>query len=569
MTREMRRGVVVASILLGLVNGRAAGDARASTSAALQREANAQALLRVRLPDVSRVHPSVQQQLREAYASLMADARSPDVSARERSDAYGEMGKLFMAAEFLDEAERCYRNAQLLAPDDFRWPYYLGHLRRIKGELTTSVESFERALQLRPADLAALVWLGRVYLDLGRPEAAEPRFTRALSVHPNAQAVLFELGRVALARQDYTSAVEHLDTALTLNPEATIIHYPLAMAYRRLGDLEQAEYHLQRRGSRTSRGYTAGVTINLPDPLMADLNAALHNPQFYRDLAFHATANRNWPEAVKQFRKAVDAAPDYPAMRLNLGAALDRLGDARGAQAQFEEALRLDPRLARAHYSLGALLERSGRDQEAIDRFTAAVTHNPNFGAAHLKLADALRRTDRPEQSLSHYRRVIELEPGDNEARFGEAMALVRLQRYGEAQERLTVAMKVHPDQPEFPHALARLLAAAPDDQVRDGQRAWALVQALAKAQQNTAVAETMAMALAELGRFEQAIEWQRLAMSVAVRAERSDIAERMAANLALYQQHQPCRTPWRDDDPDHRPGPRVDLKLLDPPPPC
>ena len=78
------------------------------------------------------------------------------------------------------------------------------------------------------------------------------------------------------------------------------------------------------------------------------------------------------------------------------------------------------------------------------------------------------------------------------------------------------------PDQPEFPHALARLLAAAPDDQVRDGAQAWDLVRSLAARQQNTAVAETMAMALAELGLFARAIEWQRVAMSIATRAERS-----------------------------------------------
>ena len=143
-------------------------------------------------------------------------------------------------------------------------------------------------------------------------------------------------------------------------------------------------------------------------------------------------------------------------MRLNLGMALERLGDARGALEQLEEALRFDPELATAHYGLGTLLERSGRDQEAIERYTAAVTHGPRSWLAHLSLADALRRTDRLEQSLNHYTLVLELAPDQEEARFGEAMALVRLGRYQEAQERLMVAMKVHPDQPAFPHALAR-----------------------------------------------------------------------------------------------------------------
>jgi tetratricopeptide (TPR) repeat protein len=563
MTRGLRHNVLSVSVLLGLMIGPAVDPARAAMGASLQRDRDARDLQPAPLPDVSRLHSSVQQQLSEAHRSLTTAARDRDVSPRDLSDAHGEMGTLFMAAEFLLDAERCFRTAELLAPDVFRWPYYLGHLLRRTGELTRAVESFERALQIRPADEAAGVWLSRAYLDVDRPEAAKPLVTEMLSRHPEAPAVRFEAGRVALATEDYDEAVEHLEAALTLNPEATSIHYPLAMAYRHLGDLDQARSHLRQRGGR---GAAASVPVGLPDPLMTALIAVLRNPQYARDLAVHFFTNEDWPLAVLQFRKAVDVAPDSAPLRLSLGRALEQLGEAREAQAQFEEALALDPGLSRAHYYLGALLARSGRDQEAIDRFTAAVTHNPNFAAAHLALADALRRGGRLEESIAHYRRVIELEPANREARFGEAMALVRLARYAEARERLTGAMTVHPGQSEFSHGLARLLAAAPDDQVRDGARAWDLVQALAATQQNTAVAETMAMALAELGRFESAVEWQRVAMAVATRAERPDISREMAANLALYLAHQPCRMPWRDDDPDHRPGPPVDPGLLDPP---
>jgi hypothetical protein len=73
-----------------------------------------------------------------------------------------------------------------------------------------------------------------------------------------------------------------------------------------------------------------------------------------------------------------------------------------------------------------------------------------------------------------------------------------------------------------------------------------------------------MAMVLAELGHFDLAVDWQRLAMSAATRAGQAPVAQQMAVNLALYLRRQPCRTPWRDDDPDHRPGPVVDPGLLD-----
>ena len=556
MTRGLVSGLVTASLLLGAGDGRAASATTGSaTGAVMQGRAAEPALLPVVLPDLGGMHASVQEQLREAFTLLRV--------SDSRSQAYGELGKLLMAGQYLGVAERCFRNAQMLAPDDARWPYYLAHVFSRQGDLTKAVEQFEHVLRLRPTDLATLVWLGHVYIDLGQPEAAELFLTRARALGPDTAAVLYQLGRADLATQDYASAVQHLEEAARLNPAATVIYYPLAMAYRGLGDLETAQSYLDRTGGRAG----AGVSVTLPDPLMADVSTVLRSPQVHRDLGMQAGARGDLPEATRQFRMAIEMAPTNAVMRLNLALTLNRMGDARGALAELEAAVGVDPQLARAHLMIGTLLERSGRDQDAIDRYTVAVTHDPSLGEAHLRLADALRRLGRLDASLSSYQRVLELTPDGEEARFGEAMALVRLTRHLEARERLRVAMDLHPDQPAFPHALARLLAASPDPQVRDGRRALDLVQALAEEHQMTSVAETMAMALAEVGRFEGAAEWQRLAMSVAAEAGQTDAAQRMAVNLARYRRHEPCRTPWRDEEPEYRPGPAVEPGLLDPPP--
>ena len=569
MRRRVRvRGGWIAAALGASISslGPVDGTAGSAHAAARQGESDEQALRPVALPDLSRLHASVQQQLRNAHASLAAVEARPDASPRERAGAFGELGMLLAATGFGDEAERCYRNAQRLTPDDVRWPYYLGHVLREAGDLPAATGSFERARELRPADLATLVWLGRVYLDLAQPATAEERLGEALSLAPDQPAVRFELGWAALAQEDYARAAEQLTAAAALDPEATAVHYPLALAYRGLGDLDRATHHFERRGSRGSGGSSTSVAFTLPDPLLAALRGMVRTPQFYRDRAADAAAAGDWPEAVANFRRAVETEPDDAATRVNFGTALERFGEPRAAAAQYEEALRLDPRLREAHYGLGDLLERSGRDAEAIARYRTAVTEDPAYVAAHLRLGDALRRTGRFEPSLPHYRAVIARQPADVGARFGEAMALVRLERYAEARDRLTEAMEFRPDRSMFRHALARLLAAAPDDRVRDGARAWSLVEGLPEEEQHPAVFETMAMVLAELGHFELAIDWQRLAMSATARAGRSDVAQQMAGSLALYARRRPCRTPWRDDDPDHRPGPRVEPGLLDPP---
>ena len=512
------------------------------------------------LPDVGRMHAAVRTQLGDAYRELELARGAAAVSDRQRGEAHGELGRLLLAADYPDAAGRCLRHAARLSPDEFRWPYYLGQVAIRLGDLTLAVESFERALEVDPDDFAAFVWLVHVYVDLDRPDEAERLLARAWAIHPNTQALLYQGGRAALAVQDYGEAVNRLEAALRLNPAATVIRYPLAMAYRGLGDLDRMQEHLAQSGARTGGRSAAGGAVPFPDPLMAEVYTLLRSPQVHRDLGLQAAEQGDWPEAVRHLRQGAEMAPDNPVMRLNLGTALIRTGDAPAALVQLEAAVSLDPGFAAAHFLIGTLLERSGRDADAIERYTAAVASDADLSAAHLRLGDALRRTGRFEAALPHYREIQ-----GEQARFGEAMALVRLGRHRDALQLLEAARERYPAEPSFPHALARLLAAAPDPGVRDGARALTLVERLAEEHRTVAVAETMAMALAELGRFGEAVEWQRLAMEVAADAAQVAVARRMAANLALYQRNEPCRTPWRDDEPEHNPGPAVDLNLVPP----
>ena len=144
---------------------------------------------------------SVQAQLRERYASLTLKVGDAGTSADDLADAYGEMGKLFVAAEYLDAAESCFANAQALVPGDMRWPYYLGHVFRFRNEPAKAAAFFAQSLTLEPDHVPTLVWLGEMRLAQNRPDAAERLFTRALAIQSRSTAALYGLGRAALARQ--------------------------------------------------------------------------------------------------------------------------------------------------------------------------------------------------------------------------------------------------------------------------------------------------------------------------------------------------------------------------------
>jgi len=262
----------------------------------------------------------------------------------------------------------------------------------------------------------------------------------------------------------------------------------------------------------------------------------------HRERALDAAAVGDWSVATGELRRALVLAPDDATLHLQLGMAAKLMGgDPDTAIGHLGNALRLDPQLGQARFAIGSLLEASGRPVEAIDYFRWAADGGPGGDEAAFRLARILRRSGRFEESLPYYERIS----GRSDARFGLALALVQLRRYREARDLLAAGIERHPWEAAFPLALARLLAAAPDDAVRDGSRALEVVQALAEAVRTTAVAETMAMAHAELGQFAEAVEWQRLAMSVATEAGQVEAVRRMSANLSLYLRGQPCRTPW------------------------
>jgi tetratricopeptide (TPR) repeat protein len=501
----------------------------------------------VSLPDLSSAPESVQTQIRERYASLQPKIDNVETPAADLATAYGDLGKILVAAEYFDAAEPCFLNAQALQPTEMRWPYYLGHLQRFRNEPAKAVPFFEQALGLQPDDVPTLIWLGEIQLTRNEPDAAGPLFAKALSVQPQSAAALSGLGRVALAKRDYARAVTHLERALSLAPQASRLRYPLAMAYRGQGETTQAEAHLRRRGD---------VDVPQTDPLMMELGDLLQSASSYEVRGAEALDKRQWAEAVTNLRKASELAPGNAFTRLNLATALYLQGDARGALAQFEAAVRLNPGLSKAHYGIGVIMQANGRDADAIEHFTAALKADPGSVESRLQLAETLRASGREAESLSHYAEVIKTSPAISQARFGYAMALVRLHRYREARDWLSDAMKIYPDQPGFAHALARILAAAPAEGVRDGGRALSLMQDLLKQQKTIGLAETMAMTMAELGRFDEAIAWQREAIAAARQSQR-DALSRLEENLGLYEGRQPCRKPWRENDPVFHPRPQ------------
>ncbi len=536
LARPERHALQVCLLVLSAAAFTAAAGCSASDEAASAGERRADTVPPpVVLPRLVGLEPAVQDEIRARHAAVLQTTAGAGASAAALAEAYGELGLVLQAAGFYEAAGNAYRNAQAQAPDVVRWPYYLAHLYQLTGQRGRALERFRRVVELDPENLPALVWLGEMHLDQGQPVEAERVLDRALALRPASPAVLAGIGRAALAREDAARAVSYLERALAVDPGATSLHYSLGMAYRDLGRLELAEQHLRQRG---------GGAPGLPDPLLRQSTGLLDSALAHERRGSRALSAGRHAEAAAAFRAGLALTPDDPTLRHRLGVALSMAGDTRGAVAQFESALSAAPDLADAHFSLGELAARDGRYGEAIARYEAAVESRPNYVDARMALADTLSLAGRLAAAEAEFERVVALDPASDQAWMGRGVALIQLGRHREARDWLDRAQLVHPGHTLLTNLLVRVLAAAPAAGVRDGERALALMNERLRGDTGIETYETMAMVFAEVGRYDEAVTWQRRAIAAAQQAGQAPRARGLAANLARYEQGRPSRSP-------------------------
>jgi tetratricopeptide (TPR) repeat protein len=344
------------------------------------------------------------------------------------------------------------------------------------------------------------------------------------------------LGQLALKDREYGDAVIYFKAALEAAPEANRLHYSLAMAYRGLGDRDAARRHLEQRGT---------VGLRPPDPVVDQLDLLTEGERVHLVRGRLAFASGRYQEAAEEFAAAVAADPRSARALVNLGTALAQLGEIESAIERYAYALTIDPNQMTAHFNLGSSLVELGRAPEAIPHLKAVLQSTPYDAEAQLLMARAQVATGDDWASLEYFKQAAELDPTSIDAVTGGAAALVRLRQFARAESVLDAGHRRIPESGEIAFALARLLAACPDAELRDGERALELAQAIFAARPDPRHAQLVAQALAELGRCDEAADWQQRVVDAAIEDGAEEFVEALRADLEVYLQGPPCRAPF------------------------
>lgn len=489
-------------------------------------------LVAVHWPDLSTVEAEVRGHLSEAQSSLTTVVKTVNASDATLSEAFGLAGQIFHAYSFNSTARECYVNASRLAPKDFRWIYLIAKLDQQDGRVEDAIKNYVMVQSLNPSYAAASINLGNIFLEANRLSEARQHFAAALKIDANSPAAHYGLGQVALSERNYAEAVKYFERTLAIVSAATRVHYSLAMAYRGLGDLAKAKDHLRLQGT---------VGVRVADPLVDQFEEIIQGERLHLIRGRTAMDAKRYAEAADEFRKVVAASPESVAGRVNLGAALNLLGDQAGALEQFKEALRIAPENANAHFNLAVLLASQNRHKEAIPHLQSVIASNPRDSGARSLLAQAYLRSGKDDLALEQFARIVEADPGNEQALLSQVQLLFLKKQYKQALDILEKSHATFPAKTATSITLARILATSPSHDLRNGARAFELAQRTYRATGSLEHAAVISMALAELGRCSDAVEWQRKLIDAAERAEQISVGERLKKDLPLYERF-PCR---------------------------
>jgi len=323
------------------------------------------------------------------------------------------------------------------------------------------------------------------------------------------------LGEALVEKKSLDTAMAHYEKALQLKSDFVEAHYNLGICLRRQGRMEEAMAEFQRAAQLNP--HTADAFYNIGEMLQQ---------------------NGQLDEAIAQYRKVLEINPSDGPAHGKLGMALAQRGRLDEAIIQLQEALRLDPENVDACNGLGYALVQEGSLEEAIRQFQQAVRIKPDREDIQNNLGIAYFQRGLIEEAITQYRKALALKPDDAKAHNNLGNALRQEGKENEALSQFESALQLNPQDPSFLINLASLLATASKESLRDGTRAVELAQranALTRGK-NVDAAETLAAALAEAGRFKEAVDAAQTAFMLAKEQSNTGKAQRLQSDLKLYQ---------------------------------
>lgn len=288
--------------------------------------------------------------------------------------------------------------------DEVRTRLTLANLYLSMSAFAESAELLKKALKLDTGNSELWFALGQCLSRQGKAKEALKAFQRAAEIDPNDPDTLYNIGDAFLSLGKPDRAVDPLLQAVRLKHNFSLAHYDLSLAFFELKKYREAETSARAalrddpdmafQWSNVGMGATGNLGIALINQGQMEeaevcfrRNLALLAPTYF-NLGLTLFRTQRYTEALENFRRALELAPEDPEYHNLLGQTYDELGQPVEAEQSLRRAIKIDGNYALGHYDLGVVLaKRDGRKQEALAAFEQALMIDSDMAPAYYGIA--------------------------------------------------------------------------------------------------------------------------------------------------------------------------------------
>jgi protein O-mannosyl-transferase len=331
------------------------------------------------------------------------------------------------------------------------------------------------------------------------------------------------MGNALAKRNRMDEAVDHFETALKINPDFIECHNDFGVALADHGRFDEAIVHYDK------------LLKAKPEDFVAHNNLG------------NALANRGqFDKAIVHYQKALELRPTYAQAQNNLGTALAARGQFEEAIAYFRKALDIRPDFVEARHNLGMALAAGGRTDEAIVEYRKVLEMTPDNAEAQNNLGMALAGRGKYDEAIVHFQKAVELQPQFAKAEENLRQAVALKQQTPKTLEDFREQIRLRPNDVALLNNTAWLLATSSETSQRNGPEAVDLARRAVELSggREPSLLDTLAAALAEAGRWDEAVQTAQKALKLAVELKKPAQAESIKARRRLYEAKTAFREP-------------------------
>jgi len=325
-------------------------------------------------------------------AAAKLDAASAEASFQQAlsrdPNAYAALYNLGVLADRAGnerDAIAYYRRALQILPDYEQAARGISAIQVRRGQVQDALATVEPLANQYRANLALQALYAELLVDARRLDEAWMAARRALKCDERFVPALVALVKASRAQGRDELADSILEQAMQVDPDAAELHFLRGEKLKtEPGELREA-----------MAAYERAVQLQ---PNYAEARMAL---------GIQLLAGGNYPGALSHFQVAARLVPTLPAVHVDLGDAYRATKQWTEAERAYRRALELQAKLPEAHYGLGLLYLTAAADFPGLDELAAYEKAVDELKAYRAEMGPRLAKDDPSEEYLLDLGRMI------------------------------------------------------------------------------------------------------------------------------------------------------------------